>query len=152
MTAWPLLALKAVIAVVLFAIMILTGVDVVGRYVFGRPVGGADELIATGMALLIFGSLPIVQLRNEQITIDTGVGLLKGRARDLQARLVSLVGTVVLGYLAWRLFVLGQKMASSGERTSLLHVPYGTLAYTLAAMAAISALVTLALVFRPRQP
>lgn len=152
MTRWALLILKAVIAVVLFAIMALTGVDVVGRYLFGRPVDGADELIAAGMALLIFGSLPIVALRGEHISIDTAVGLLKGRVRNVQQRLVDLIGAAVLGFLAWRLGVLAQKLSTVGEHSSLMHIPHGTLAYALAIMAGISAFVTLALVFRRPQP
>jgi len=143
-------ALEVVIAVVLFAIMVLTGVDVVGRYVFSRPVSGADELIAAGMALLIFGSLPIVALRNEQITIDTVTSLLRGAVKDIQVRLVNLASAVILAYLAYRLFALAQKMSRTGEHSSLLHIPHGVLAYVLAAMAAISAVVTLVLVFRRR--
>lgn len=149
--AWPFRLLEALIALVLFAIMVLTGVDVVGRYVFNRPVAGADELIAAGMALLIFASLPIVTLKSEQITIDTAVGLLSGPAKEIQSRLANLVGAVVLGYLAWRLFGMGEKMVRTGEHSSLLHIPYGVLSYVLAAMAAVSALVTLSLVLRRRR-
>ena len=150
LAAWPLLLLKAAIAIVLFAIMVLTGFDVIGRYVFSRPVGGADEMIAVGMAIVIFGSLPMVALRSEQITIDTAAGMLKGRARDLQARLVNLVGAVVLGYLAWRLLALALKFSRTSEHSSLLHIPYDVVSYMLATMAAFSALVTLFLVLRPR--
>jgi TRAP-type C4-dicarboxylate transport system permease small subunit len=150
MTAWATFVLKTAIAAVLFAIMVLTGVDVVGRYLFARPVSGADELIAAGMALLIFGSLPIVALRHEHINIDTAVSLLKGWQRDLQRRLVDLIGATVLAYLAWRLLALAQKMSAVGERSSLLHIPHGALAYALAVMAGVSALVTLVLVFRRR--
>jgi TRAP-type C4-dicarboxylate transport system permease small subunit len=143
-------ALELVIAVVLFGIMVLTGVDVIGRYIFSRPVSGADELIATGMALLIFGSLPIVALRNEHITIDTVTGLMRGTVKELQVRLVNLVSAVVLSFLAYRLLALAEKMSRTGEHSSLMHIPHGVLAYGLAAMAAISAVVTLALVFRRR--
>jgi TRAP-type C4-dicarboxylate transport system permease small subunit len=143
-------ALELVIAVVLFAIMVLTGVDVVGRYVFSRPISGADELIGAGMAILIFGSLPLVALRDEQITIDTVSGLMRGAVKAIQARLVHLASALILGYLAYRLFAIGEKMARTGEHSSLLHIPHGVLAYVLAVMAAISALVTLVLVFRRR--
>jgi TRAP-type C4-dicarboxylate transport system permease small subunit len=143
-------ALELLIAVVLFAIMVLTGVDVIGRYVFGRPISGADELIAAGMALIIFGSLPIVALRTEHIAIDTVSGLMRGPVKELQARLVQLISALVLGFLAYRLLAIGEKMSRTGEHSSLLHLPHGVLAYVLAAMAAAAAVVTLALVFRRR--
>jgi TRAP-type transport system small permease protein len=143
-------ALELVIAVVLFAIMVLTGADVIGRYVFSRPIGGTDELIAAGMAILIFGSLPIVALRNEHITIDTVTGLMRGAVKEIQARLVNLVSALALAFLAYRLLAIAEKMSRTGEHSSLLHIPHGALAYVLAAMAGISAVVTLALVFRRR--
>lgn len=148
LAAWLLFTLKGVIAIVLFAIMVLTGIDVIGRYLFSRPVPGANEMIAAGMAILIFGSLPLVALRAEHITIDSVSGLLRGAARKAQVKLVHAIGAGVLGYLAYRLLVLGEKMTRSGEHSSMLHVPYGLLAYLLAAMAAVSALVTFGLLFR----
>jgi TRAP-type C4-dicarboxylate transport system permease small subunit len=143
-------ALELVIAVVLFGIMVLTGADVIGRYVFSRPISGTDELIGAGMAILIFGCLPIVALRNEHITIDTVTGLMRAAVKEIQARLVNLVSAAVLAYLAYRLLAIGEKMSRTGEHSSLLHIPHGVLAYGLGVMAAISALVTLALVFRRR--
>ena len=145
---WLLLGLKATIAIVLFAIMLLTGIDVVGRYIFSRPVGGADEIIAAGMAILIFGSLPLVALRSEQITIDSAAGMLRGALRQAQVWLVGLTGAVVLAFLAYRLYALAEKMSRSGEHSSALHISHGMLAYLLAVMAATAAVVTLGLLLR----
>ena len=143
-------ALQLIVAVVLFLMMLLTGIDVIGRYVFNRPVGGADELIAAGMALLIACSLPLVTARQEQITVDVMTGLFRGAARRLQVRVVNLIGAVVLLAFGYQLYLLAGKMVRLGDHSSMMHVPHGPLAYTMSIMAVLSALVTLVLALSPR--
>ncbi len=55
---------------VLFAMMVLTCVDVVGRYFLSRPIFGAFEITEMLLAALIFAGLPLVTLRNEHVTVD----------------------------------------------------------------------------------
>jgi len=40
--------------------MVLTFVDVVGRYLLNRPLRGAFELTELGLVVLIFAGLPLV--------------------------------------------------------------------------------------------
>jgi TRAP-type C4-dicarboxylate transport system permease small subunit len=44
-------------SLVLAVMMLLTFVDVVGRYVLGKPIFGASEMISTLLSLLIFAGL-----------------------------------------------------------------------------------------------
>ena len=63
-------ALGALAALVLFAMMMLTCVDVIGRYFFSRPIFGGFELTEMMLAAMIFLGLPLVTLRNEHVTVD----------------------------------------------------------------------------------
>ena len=45
---------------ILLAMMLLTFVDVVARYVFSRPVRGAFEVTELMLVVLIFAGLPLV--------------------------------------------------------------------------------------------
>ena len=56
---------------VLFVMMMLTAVDVVGRYVLNRPVAGGFEITEMMLAALIYCGLPLVSQRREHIVIDT---------------------------------------------------------------------------------
>ena len=58
-------------AVVLFAMMTITAVDVAGRYLFNRPIAGGFELTEILLAALIYCGLPLVSARREHIVIDT---------------------------------------------------------------------------------
>ncbi len=139
--ATPLHVLQFAMGVVLFAVMLLTGVDVIGRYLFNRPVLGADEYIAYGMAIIIFGGLPLTSLRNEQITADFASGVLRGTARQIARRFAQLFAAVVLGYLATRLYVLAGKQVTNLDGSTMLRLPYAPLGYFMTVMAAVSAII-----------
>src|SRR5688572_6536462 len=55
---------------ILFAMMALTFVDVVARYVFNRPIRGAFELTELLLLVLIFAGLPLVSHADEHVTMD----------------------------------------------------------------------------------
>ena len=145
----PSRILSGVVAIALLLMALLTATDVIGRYIFNSPVSGTDELIAAGMAVLIFGSLPLVAWRGEQITVDIFTGLFRGAAKRVQTVVVNIVGAVVLGYLALQLYALAGKMVRNADYSSLLHLPYAPLAYVMAALTAIAAAITLVLAFLP---
>ena len=64
-------ALGVTSAVVLFLMMMITAVDVAGRYLFNRPIAGGFELTEILLAALIYCGLPLVSARREHIVIDT---------------------------------------------------------------------------------
>jgi hypothetical protein len=63
--------LGVISAVVLFLMMIITTVDVFGRYVLNQPLPGGFEMTEMALAVLIYAALPLVSIRREHIVIDT---------------------------------------------------------------------------------
>ena len=59
--------------------MVLTFVDVIGRYAFHKPIFGGTEIISALLALTIFSGLSVVNARDDHIT----VGLLDDRFRRM---------------------------------------------------------------------
>ena len=55
---------------ILLAMMLLTVVDVVARYVFSRPVRGAFEITELMLVVLIFAGLPLVSFSDEHAVMD----------------------------------------------------------------------------------
>ena len=55
---------------ILLGMMLLTVVDVVGRYVFNRPVRGAFEVTELMLVVLIFAGLPLVSYGDEHAVMD----------------------------------------------------------------------------------
>ena len=82
--------------------MVLTFLDVVGRYLFNRPLRGAFELTELGLVVLIFAGLPLVSHANEHVTMDFIDKLLGRRALDLLERAVDAVCAAVMFFLTWQ--------------------------------------------------
>lgn len=57
-------------AITLFLLVVLTCVDVIGRYFFSMPVVGAVELVRICMAAVIFFSLPAMFFRDDHVIVD----------------------------------------------------------------------------------
>lgn len=140
------LALAAISAILLFALMGITVVDVAGRYLFTHPLFGATEMTELVLAAVIFAGLPAVCLDDGHITVDLLTTRFTQRAKAVQLVLVRLVTAGALGLIAWRLAIQGLRTASYGEVTTALRLPVAPIAYAAAALCAVAALLTLALV------
>lgn len=132
--------LRLIASVLLFAMMVVTFVDVVGRYVFARPLTGAFELTEVLLGLLIFAGLPIVTWRRAHVAVDLVTSRLPGRPRALLARLAAVVTAGVLALIAWRLGVTASDLTAYGDATVFLGIPLGPVAGAMAALAAVAAL------------
>ena len=62
--------LENISSVVIFVMMVLTFVDVIGRYVFHSPIFGGTEIISALLALTIFSGLGVINARDEHITVE----------------------------------------------------------------------------------
>lgn len=143
MRRWLEHALNGIAALILFVMMLLTGVDVIGRYFFNRPLPGAFELTEVLLALLIFAGLPLVSGREEHVTITLLSERFKGRLLRAQRVFVRLCAVLVLAVLAWRLWIKGAQLAQYGDMTTYLHIPLAPVLYAAAVLCGVSAGVVL---------
>lgn len=140
--------LGSIAAIILFAMMVLTCSDVIGRYFLNAPVFGAFELTELLLACLIFTGLPLVTLRQEHICVDVLDGVTPDWLLRIQHIIASIVASVATGYLAWRLSVRGANMLAAGETTAQLKLPLGYLAHGMSILMALTALSFFILTFR----
>lgn len=126
-------------ALTLVGIMLLTCVDVAGRYVFNSPVPGAFEITELAMGALIFTSLPLVTLRRQQVTVDLFEQLVPERLRRAQLVVIYLVSAACLVAVAWRLWIKAGFMVQYGDTTATLHIMIYPLVYYMSAQAAFTA-------------
>lgn len=132
------------ISSLLMAAMVgLTFVDVVGRYVFDRPVSGAQEIISILLGLTIFSALPAVTMRESHITVDFLQNAFSGWVEALRKLLVVLATTAALVLLARVLWIQAGKLAFMEMTTPHLDIPEHLIVYAFFAMAAVAAALTL---------
>jgi TRAP-type C4-dicarboxylate transport system permease small subunit len=146
---WLDRALGAAAAILLFILMMVTTVDVIGRYIFNWPLRGAFEVTELLLLTLIFAGLPLVSRADEHVTLDFVDAALGERGRQVLRRLVDAVcGLIILG-LAWRVWVKAGKIAGYGDTTDVLLIPVGPFVYFMALMVAITGIVHLVRAMMP---
>ena len=127
-----------VAAVDLTIMTLVTVVDVIGRYMFNSPLVGADELTAFALGILVFVSLPLLVARNGLIRVDVLFQVVPRSVGRILNGIASAVSGVTFLFIAWRLFLKAQSLASYGDATMFLHIQTAPLAYVMSAMCFVS--------------
>jgi TRAP-type C4-dicarboxylate transport system permease small subunit len=123
------------------AMMFVTTIDVVGRYFFNHPLFGAFEITEILMGLVIFAGMPLATAAREHITVNFLETVLTSRRRALQTMITDLISAAMSAVFAWRIFERGIALADSGEKTMELGVSRGLIAWIMAGLMAVTALV-----------
>ena len=147
--AWLEAALGATSGTVLFLMMMITAVDVVGRYVFNRPLNGGFEVTEMLLAALIYCGLPLVSQRREHIVIDTFDPLMSARVKRFLDVLAEIVCSLTLGGIGYLIFRRAARVAEYGDTTNVLKLPLAPVAYVMGTMIIIACLIHVSLIFVP---
>jgi TRAP-type C4-dicarboxylate transport system permease small subunit len=138
--AWPGRALEWAANAALALMMLFTVVDVLGRYVFNRPLAGGLEFTEFLMVVLIFAALPIVTARDEHVTFDLTDRFFPGRAARWQRVAGQSIAIALSLGLAWVMIARGLRMQPIGDVTQILKVPLYPFAYLMGALLVVNAL------------
>src|SRR5947208_3593988 len=128
---------------VLLAMMFLTFVDVVARYIFSRPVRGAFEVTELMLVVLIFAGLPLVSWADEHALMDFIDRLLGARAQRLLVRAVQAACAAVMFLLAWLIWLKADRIWAYRDATDVLRVVYGPFVYFMAFILGLAGLIHL---------
>jgi TRAP-type C4-dicarboxylate transport system permease small subunit len=135
--------LGIVASVILLAMMVLTVVDVVARYVFSRPVRGAFEVTELMLLVLIFAGLPLVSFTDEHALMDFIDRLLPPRGQRALEGLVQAVCAAVMFLLAWQVWIKANRIWAYRDSTDVLRIVYGPFVYFMAVSIGLAGLIHL---------
>ncbi len=147
--AWLEGALGVTSGTVLFLMMMITAVDVIGRYVLNKPLTGGFEITEMLLAALIYCGLPLVSQRREHIVIDTFDPLMSARVKRALDVVAEIVCSLTLGGIGYLIFRRAARVAEYGDTTSVLKWPLAPVAYLMGTMILIACLIHLSLIFVP---
>ena len=133
----------------LFAMMCLTFVDVVARYLFNSPLRGGFEVTELMLLVLIFAGLPLVSHGDEHVTMDFIDRMLPPRALAALVRVIHALVAAMFFFLTWQMLIKAGRIAAYGDTTDVLRVAIGPFVYFMAAMIALTAAVHVFKVFVP---
>lgn len=131
---WLAFLLEAFAGVMLMALMLITCVDVVGRYVFNNPIPGAIELTQFGMAMLVFAIMPVVTWRGGHIVVDLLDRYLSSKVLKALGLLSVVTIAVSFYFIGVRIYQLGSRSIRRGEVTEFLGISTGYLELYIAIM------------------
>lgn len=136
---WLVLFLHGVAAATLLILMLITCVDVFGRYLFNNPLTGSTELTEIAVGIVIFSVFPIVSWRNDHVVVDILDGFFSAKIHMIRTIVINVLISIALVYLANRIYVLGQRSISYEEVTEYLAIPLGWMMIFIAIMCWVSA-------------
>ena len=128
---------------ILLAMMLLTVVDVVARYVFSRPVRGAFEITELMLVVLIFAGLPLVSFSAEHAVMDFIDRVLGPRGRRALERAVQATSAAFMLLMAWLTWLKADRIWAYRDATDVLRVVYGPFVYFMAATLALAGVIHL---------
>ena len=117
---------------ILLAMMGLTFVDVIARYVLNRPLAGAFEVTELLLLVLIFAGLPLVTHADEHALMDFIDRLLGPRGTAVLERAVQALCAAVMFLLAWLVWLKADRIWAYRDATDVLRILYGPFVYFMA--------------------
>lgn len=129
-------------ALVLTAMMFLTGADVVARYVLNAPIRGAFELTEILLVCLVFLAMPLAMMSGAHVEVELWQP--KSRSGDrFRTVLSGLAALIVFLGLAWQLFEHAGRLKGHGSESNSLGIPLYAIALIAALGCALGALIAM---------
>ncbi|MGH7185533.1 MAG: TRAP transporter small permease [Pseudomonadota bacterium] len=128
---------------ILFAMMMLTFIDVVMRYLLNRPIRGGFEITELMLLVLIFAGLPLVSFSDEHAVMDFVDRLLGPRGQRRLERLVQVVNALFMFLLTWLVWRKADRIWAYRDATDVLRVLYGPFVYFMALTLALAGVIHL---------
>lgn len=129
----------AVGAVALVVLVVVTLVDVVGRY-FGAPLTGAQDITTMGLATLVFGGMALCDRLGGHISVDIFERHFPewlNRASDIAA---ALLGAVTFGFIAWTVLDSAALSQMLNLKTNIIDLPKWWFQWAVAGFSSVTAL------------
>lgn len=136
---WLAFVLEAIAATVLLGLMIVTCLDVAGRYFFNDSLNGATELTEIGIALIVFAEMPIITWRGAHVIVD----ILDNFFGTTIVRVLGVFSTLIISasfyFLASRIWDIAARSIRRGEVTEFLEIEVGLIIQYIAVMSWLTA-------------
>jgi TRAP-type C4-dicarboxylate transport system permease small subunit len=129
--SWLSDKLKNAGAFCLTAMMLITCVDVVGRF-FNTPILGAVEFVGFFFTLTTAFALPYTHQMDAHIGVELVVTMLPQKHQELLRLITTLTSFLLFCLVTWRMTIYADTIHQSGEVSMTLKLPEYVIIYVVA--------------------
>ena len=127
----------AIAALALLAEVIVILIDVVGR-AFGNPLYGSQDLITSGMVILVFGAMALCDRGGGHIAVDLFERYFPPAMNKAIDVISAALGAVIFVALAWAVWESSKLSVMLNLSTNLLYIPKAWTQWALIAFALLT--------------
>lgn len=120
---WLAFFLEIISGLVLFALMLLTCSDVIGRYLFNNSINGTTELTELALGIVVFCQVPIVTLAGSNVVVDILDRILPSWFARFSALIVNAGVGMGFIFIADRIWFQAARSLRRGVVTEFLLIP-----------------------------
>ncbi|WP_261841893.1 TRAP transporter small permease [Aliamphritea ceti] len=115
--------LERLLGLIVIAAVIINLANIIGRYVFGSAVIGAEEALIYLMIGIVFAGTILVTLRNQHMSMSMFVDMAPVCIQKFLRRFEWLVIAVLAGFVAWVAFTVSLQLKSFGQTSLTAGIP-----------------------------
>ncbi len=119
-------------AIALTLMMLLTVVDVIGRF-FKHPIFGSVELVGFLAVIVAAAALPHTYKIDGHVGVEIVTRMLPKRISLWVSLLTSILSLCLFSVIAWQMFIYAEDIQAAGEVSMNLEFPIHYIVYILAA-------------------
>ncbi|WP_157994879.1 TRAP transporter small permease [Paracoccus tegillarcae] len=134
---------------ILMALVLITCIDVIGRYILSAPLTGAFEMTEILVAALVFAALPLTSERSEHVEVDLLASFIGEGFGRLLTRFGGLFSAALLATFSWRLWIYAVQLLHDGAVTNALGLSMAPLGFFASLSCLLSAAIMLYRAFVP---
>lgn len=116
-------AAKRLLGLVLLAMVALNVANAFGRYVLGRAIVGADEILVFAMAWLVFLGAALVTWHGRHLSVDVIDQIVPGPARRLRDAVVLALTAVLGGFVVVQAVDVMVRLTDIGQVSMAARIP-----------------------------
>ncbi|MFH1915032.1 MAG: TRAP transporter small permease [Pseudomonadota bacterium] len=125
-------AMRAIAAICLFSMALLTGTDVLMRGVWNTPIFGCEEIVSILGIVVVGFALPYAHQQKSHIGVEIFVRRLPRRTRRAVKLITTTATLTLVSLVAWRMYLYARTQSQSGEVSMNLELPDYLIIYVLA--------------------
>lgn len=116
----------------LFAMIMLTCLDVSMRYFFNRPIAGTYDIVSLLGAIIAAFAMPYTMLVKGHVAVEILIRSLTRKKQLVIETATHIIGMVLSLVLVWQCIILAHDMKAAGEVTPTLLIPFYPIVYCMA--------------------